>query len=39
MTIAVNALKGVTPEITTALHAMGITDSDQLLAAAGHPNQ
>jgi hypothetical protein len=39
MAIPVDELKGVTAEIAAALHAIGITDAAQLLAAAGQPKQ
>ena len=37
MVIGVSELKGVTMELATALHALGINDADQLLAATGRP--
>jgi hypothetical protein len=37
MTIGVSELKGVTAEIASALYALGIYDTAQLLAATGQP--
>lgn len=37
VSIRVSELKGVTTEIVTALHALGIDDAAQLLAATGEP--
>lgn len=37
MVISISELKGVTAEIASALHALDIRDTDQLLAAAGEP--
>jgi hypothetical protein len=37
MVIGVSELKGVTAEIASALHALGIEDTTQLLAATGQP--